>query len=515
MQQNSTLQGLAEGNVRKLNWRLMMSFDKTYLSSVSFFKVGNSGSTIGGPDIIPGTNSVVQEWDKYQYTDYSDRVISIDLTREVDQVSSVTMCFGDIVLNNYDDYFTPEGTSPISSNVLPFRPLRIYEGFGDQLVPVFIGLTDGTPVIDEKAKTVSFHIIDFLFSLIDKTVDEMLFLSNVTTDVAISAVLVAAGLSANQLILDTGFNTLSYFSVARGSKVIDVLKQLVDAEQGRLYMDEQGVIRFKNRQNYSNTNVMNFDAYHNIISAIRTREDSIINVVEISSDVRELSANQSVGQNTTAVRILAGSTATIWVDFSNPVAAVDTPIVGGGTSSYTVNTAADGSGTADTTHVTLSSGTLFSRAYKAVFANSYTTDLYITDLTMWGTPYLVVEPLFVRQTDATSIAKYGERPLQIQNDFFQNESDAESKASIILDQYSTFAAVQQIDIKGTPALQLDDPIQVDIFGRRQNSRIVRIQSSMAGGKYSQNLRLKVFTPRSYFMVGNNGSQVGGTDYLAP
>lgn len=516
MQQNSALQGYATGSMRQLNWRLSMSFDKTYLSSVTFFKVGDSGSTIGGPDIIPGTNLVVQEWDKYQYADYSDRVISIELTREVEQVNSVTMCYGDIVLNNYDDYFTPGAGSPIDAYLLPYRPLRIYEGFGDQLVPVFVGLTSGTPVIDERAKTASFHIIDFLFSVADAPLDTIALSTSVRTDQAISSVLVAAGLLAGQLSLDRGYNTLNYFAVSKGTKVIDVLRRLMEAEQGRLYMDEQGVIQFKNRQNYLSSPVMTFDAYNNIISASRTREDSIVNVVEIKSDLRTLQVNQKVFELQTATLINGGSTVDIWADFSDPVSTVDTPveISGATTSSFTVNPASDGSGTNDTSSVTLTTGTQYGTSYKMTFTSTASTDLYITNVQIYGTPYKVTDSLYVRETDATSVSKYAERIVAIQNDFFQDQSSAVSKAKILLDQYSQFAAVQELEVKGTPALQLDDPIRVDIFGRIQNAKITRIQTRLANNQFAQTIRCKVFNPRSYFAVGDSGSQIGGTDYIS-
>ena len=516
MQQNSALQGYAEGSMRKLAWQCFISWDKTYLPSTTFFRVGDSGSTIGGPDIIPGTNSVVQEWDKYQYEDFSSRVMSVELTREVEQVSSVTMCYGDLVLNNYDDLFTPGANSRLDSYLLPYRPIRLYMGFYDQTVPVFVGLTDGTPVIDETAKTATFHIIDFLYSVSDAPLDTLALSTNVRTDEAVSAVLVAAGLLSSQLVLDRGFNTLQYFAVEKGTKVIDVLKRLMEAEQGRLYMDEQGVIRFKNRQSYVSSPVMTFDAYNNIVRASRTREDSIVNVVEINSDLRTLQVNQKIFETSSATLVKAGSTADVWGTFSDPVSAVDTPVYvdSATTSLFTVNVQSDDSGAADSTHVTCTTHTQYGTSYFMTFTNSGSQDLYVTNIQLFGTPYVVTDTLYVREQDSTSVGKYDEHLLTLDNDYFQDSSTASSAAKKLLDDYSAFAAVQQLEVKGSPLLQLDDPIRIDIFGRIQTAKIVRIEMGMSDGQFSQTLRFKQFNPRIYFRVGDGGSTIGGPDYIS-
>ena len=70
-----------------------------------------------------------------------------------------------------------------------------------------------------------------------------------------------------------------------------------------------------------------------------------------------------------------------------------------------------------------------------------------------------------------------------------------------------------MEVKGTPQLQLEDVVRIDVFGRIQTAKIVRIESSMEDGVYNQTLRFKVFNPRTYFQVGDNGSQVGGTAYI--
>ena len=85
--------------IRPITYKALASFNKTYSASTNFFTIGTS--TIGGIDIIKGENTVIQEWDKYDYEDISSRVLSIEYTRESEPpIGAVTMAMADVVLDN-------------------------------------------------------------------------------------------------------------------------------------------------------------------------------------------------------------------------------------------------------------------------------------------------------------------------------------------------------------------------------------------------------------------------------
>src|SRR3989304_6220941 len=108
-------------DMRPLAWGCRISFDKQFDDDIDFFTIQTS--VIGGGDFIPASSSdVVQEWDKYQYTDYSDRVMDISLTRQREPLGSITLSMADIVLRNDDDHFTPGKGSEIDDFILPGRP---------------------------------------------------------------------------------------------------------------------------------------------------------------------------------------------------------------------------------------------------------------------------------------------------------------------------------------------------------------------------------------------------------
>lgn len=497
--------------MRKLTHRALMSFPRAYNATVTFFTIGVS--TIGGADIIKGDGSVVAEWDKYQYDDYTYRLKSIEVTRTEEMVNSTTLAQADIVLENHDNYFTPSRGSVIQNFILPYRPVKLYGGFGEEAIPQFVGLTEKMPTIDEKGKTASFHCIDFMYSLFNRPLDSAVMYQDKRTDEILASLLVAFGISPTQYSFDTGYNIVKFAFFDKGQKFGDVVKELMEAEMGRFFMDEAGVIRFKNRQNYSSSAQWFFNT-SNIIDIQTSKQDDIINVVTVKANVREVQAKQKYWELQSATVIPAGGSVDIWADFNDPVTSVDTPlyITAATTSLYTTNEAQDGSGSQVSSGISFSN-TLFAKSYKMTVSNSNAFAVYLTSLELYATPATVVKQIYVRQADSTSVAKYDERVLDIENDYINNEGDAYSKALIILDDYATYANQYILNVKGNPALQIGDAVNVNIWGYSGVYVITKIVNRWDYGKFSQQLTVRKKTFRTFFTVGV--STIGGTDVIAP
>lgn len=503
----------AKGSMRHIDWRCLMSFDKAFDTNIDFFTIGVS--TIGGTDIIKGEGDVVQEWDKYAYDDFTDRIISVEWSRDQSILSSVSLAMADIVLDNHDDYFTPNSGSAIENFILPYRPIKLYAGFKDESIPVFVGLTEKMPVIDDKAKTASFHCIDFLYSLFNRPLDESLILTDVRTDEILDDLFQIAGLLPSQYNLDTGFNIVKFSYFPKGSKLGDAVSELLEAEMGRLYLDELGVIQFKNRQNFSQTPVYAFSP-NNILDVSTSKQDDLINVVEIKADVREVQSNQKFWELQSAVLIKAGETLDIWADFEDPVTTADDPVYvsGATTSSYTTNVAQDGSGDNNVGDVILNTSVLFAQSFKMTFENTGSQALYITTLEVFATPAKIVKQIYLREQDSVSVAKYDERVLTIENNFIQRSDEAYSKAIILLDDYSEYGSTLTLSLKGNPALQLNDTIDIVLPGAGVRQFVIdKISGKIQAAKFEQTVVVKQRDPAIYFTIGV--SLIGGSDIIAP
>lgn len=517
MQSVSTLFNTrANGQMRPLSWRALMSFPKAYLPDVDFFTIGVS--TIGGTDIIKGEGDVIQEWDKYQYDDYSHRIQSIEITRQEEPVNSVALAMADIKFANWDNYFTPNAGSLIDSFILPYRPTKLYLGFGNENVPAFIGLTEKMPTIDEKGRTASFHLIDFMYSLFNRPLDETIILQNVRTDEALEELMDVAGILPTQYDFDLGFNLINFVYFEKGTKFGDAVKELIEAEMGRFYMDEAGVIRFKNRQNYSSVPVWNFDK-SNVLDIKTKTQDDIINVVEVKANVREVQALQKYWELQQAVLVPAGQSVDIWADFDDPVTDVDIPenVLVATTSSFTASTAETlDSGTIVSSNIAVSASQ-FAKSYKMTFSNTNAFAVYINLLELWATPARIVKQIYVREQDDASVAEYDERVMTIENDFINDETEATSKAKIILDDWSQYGGISELVVKGNPALQIGDAVGCTIDGFAGTyvlSKIVnKFLLSGNGVQFTQVLTVKKRTFQTYFTIGI--STIGGTDVIAP
>ena len=498
--------------MRKLTHRALMSFPRVYDPSVTFFTIGVS--TIGGADIIKGSGDVVAEWDKYQYDEYSYRIKSIEVTRQEENFNSTSLAQADIVMNNHDNYFTPNRGSIIDEFILPYRPLKLFGGFGNEAIPQFVGLTEKMPTVDEKSKSVSFHAIDFMYSLFNRPLDQAVMYQDMRTDEILAALLVDFGIAPTQYSFDMGYNIIAFAFFDKGSKFGDVVKELMEAEMGRFYMDEIGVIRFKNRQSYSATPVWFFNET-NIIDIQTSKQDDIINVVEVKANVREVQALQKFWELQSAVEIPANSTIQLWADFEDPVVSCDDPdyITAATTSLYATNTAEDGSGSSISSGVSLSGSTLFSKSLLMEFTNTNSFSIFITVLELFARPAKVVKQIYIREEDSTSVAKFDERVLTIENDYISNEGDAYSKAKIILDDESTYENTYILNVKGNPALQIGDAINVSVWGHAAVYVIKKIVNRWEAGRFSQQLTVKKKTFRTYFTIGV--STVGGVDVIAP
>ncbi len=514
MQTTSTyFDNLATSEVRPISWRLSISFDKTFDDNIGFFVIGTS--SLDGPDVlVPDDNEVIQEWDKYEYTDYSDRVISIEVTREELEPHSVVQAMADVTLDNHDDFFTPNSGSTIEDYILPKRPVRILLGFGGSNLPQFIGLTDRMPVIDKSGRTARFHMTDFLSYLFTKKIEDTEMLTDVTTGEALTYIFEEAGLLSSQLdFTSTSFNRIPFFFVEKDQTLGDVVRKLMEAEQGRLFMDEFGVIKFQNRQDYATTPVAALNE-SNTINYDTSGQDDIINFVELNSKILEAQQLQSVWQSSEATLVKAGSTATIWASLRDPITSVVSPTYSAkvATTSYFISTL-DANGTIANANIDLNTLTQFAKSVKLVFENTGLTDAYVYSVDLWGVPVKEIDTINVKDFDQDSIDKYDEQRYTLDTSYIQDRTTAESKAAILLDDYKDLGSILDVDVKGNMAYQIGDPVAVSLDGYTQDHVITRIVQVMQGGGYHQRLRIKARTPREYFIIGT--SALDGTAVLAP
>lgn len=513
-----------QGNVVPLDWGLQISFDKSFDDDVTFFTY--DVSEYNGPDVYaPIDDNPIQQWDKYSYTPYSDRVMSIEWQRSIDFPYSVQSAMADVKLNNYDAYFTPRGTSPIEEYILPKRPVRLSAGVRPiDVLPQLVGLTQGMPEIDNGSRSASFHILDFLSEMYGMSLTDTIAMQDVRTDEVLSELFQMFGLSPSQYNLAKGRNTIPFLYFEKGIQAGTVMRRLMQAEMGALWLDEQGVIHFDERLQQPQASVFTFDE-SNIISIDSTGDDEIINDIKITSDVREVqdfqpiftnaqddAANLSIDPDTSPIVPAGGTAFYPYASLEDPAISAVVPTIGrkDNTSWFTAH---DVNGTEVVSGVTITLSDLLATSYTMMFNNTNPFPVYITQVEVWGEPAKVVDSIRYRAYDEDSVEKYGNQVLEINNDFFGSLSNCDSFAEYTLDAYKEFAGVIEMKVKGLLNLQLGDIVDVDYEAFTDTYKVISITNRMADNNFEQTIRARHYTPRTWFQY--DVSEYNGPDVYAP
>ncbi len=448
--------------IRDINAGLYISFNRGYDADADFFTIGTS--QFNGGDVWQGNGSTIQEWDKFDFDDYGQYINQVQYKQEQDIIGSMVIGYADIVLRNTAAIFSPYGSSPIAALILPNRPLKLFAGFRNESMQIFVGQTMRLP--DVTKETAKFHAKDFIASFAEDEITEGRFYSGVTTDEVIDDILQNdAGLSPVQYTLDVGLNTISFMHVEPGQKIGDVLRRLCEAEEGRLYQDPDGRIMFKNRNNKARSTALVLSK-EMIFTEKEPDAANVINRVKVNADVRTVQSLRQVypalkdGSLTdyadfAAIEVPANSSVDKFFDFADPVTTVTNPTGG----DLTANAAQDGSGANRIADLSLTVLATFTNTVKYRFTNSSATALWVTMARVKGTPAIVTKQIRIDVSDATSIGKYGEQLHEITNHYFTSESFALAFANRVLAGNKEAPYTREIALRGIPYMQVGDIIK--------------------------------------------------------
>lgn len=509
---------LAQGHVRPVSWQVRASFDKAFDPSITFFELDTS--LLDGPDLLTSEDgSIINEWDKYIYETYSDRLISMEITSEEAEPYSVVQSYADITLNNYDGYFTPGNTGPLGNYLRPQRPFRLLMGFGNENVPQFIGLSTDRPEIDKKALTAKFHLIDFLTYIFQLEVGDTIMQENISTGEALDALFQSVGLIPGQYVLDdVSFNRIPWFYIEKGTQLGSVARELMEAEGGRLYMDELGTIRFVSRQSLDMTPVYEFDRSR-ALPYDTTNQQLLINYMNITVSVLDEFDDVSLWSLSEPVLVKAGGTVDVWSDYADPVTSVDTPTFSDADVEQShFYASSDIDGETSNTLVVLDSITNFSKSSKMTFSNTDTSDAYIYRVELWGSAVKEADEFTIEDLDQDSIDDNGVqeyKPASLK--YLQKENRAVEYLRILIDDYKDYGDSLVLPVKGNPALQIGDTVTLDVDNYVGEYRIRKIAQITSPGRYDQTLTMRQYTPREYFILSSDSvdqSLLDGTDVLA-
>lgn len=504
----------AKGDVRPHAWGARVSFDKAFDNSVTFFVLNQS--QLDGTDLLaPSTDNPIQAWDFYDYKDFSDRLTYMSWDRSLEFPYSVVSARADFELANTDDYFTPGSASPIANYILPKRPVRLLSGFKNMLIPQFVGLTQGMPDVSVPAKTAVFTALDFLTQIYSMPIRNTIAMQNVRTDEVLANIFTQFGLSTAQYDLAKARNLIPFlFFEQKQQTAGDVIRKLMEAEGGMLWLGEDGIIRFRPRLETLANPVYSLDASEIIYVSVSS-DDEIINSVKFTGEIRAVQEYQVVYLKTEGGQaniIPANSSGVFSAELQDPCLTVEQPTVGE-QSGVSWLVARQPDGTIVTTNITVTGSSLKTNSFDVFIQNDNAFAVDISDMELWGQPAKIIDTVRKTLSYQPSIDKYEIKQIIIDNNFIQSEDQMESLGLATLDEYSEYASIIDLEIKGNPAIQLGDIIEVNYQQYTGEYRVIQISSSLFLGQFSQKLKLRSYTPREYFQL--NVSHLNGTAVLAP
>ena len=502
---DSTFHSLAAGDVIPLSWGNRMSFTKAWDDTIQFAQY--DVSMYNGTDILaPTTDEPINFWDYYSYTDYTNRLLSMEWTREIDFPNSVTAAQADFTMNNTDDFFTPGSGSAIEDYILPKRPVRLLAGYNGTNIQQFVGITEKAPTLDDKNKTASFHATDFLTEIFSLSLTGIIAMSNVRTDEVLVAILSQFNIDPSSYVFAKGRNIIPFVFFDVDKNAGNAIRELMQAEGGNLFIDEAGILRFVTRLPAVDTPVMVLDD-SNVVTLTKSGDVGIINQIKITSDVRTVRPFQKIKSNvrtegepldlTSAFIIDSNSSRPYYIDLDDPCLSITAPTLGieTDTSWFTAVDLSDNTASS----VTVTGTAQHTNQYVVFLQNNNAFPVAIDNLEIWGEPARIKNTIKYLAKDSDSIDKYELQALGgdegITNNFFGSWSNCESFAQTIIDAYSEFSPTIEAQIVGDFSLQLNDIVQLDARGNDDEYKITSITADVY--PFSYKIKARRYNPRSW------------------
>jgi hypothetical protein len=522
---SATFTNAAAASAKKVGIGCLIAWNLTPNATTNYFTINSS--KIGGADILKGGGGVVTFFDKYQYTDESVRVIDAQIDRKLPQKPyGLIMATAQLTLDNTSKRYTPNYDATIGAYILPNRPIKLSVSMAGESIQQFVGYTD-RPISGILNRKTTLQAYDALSFLVNKK-SSLQSMVNVTGDYVITQLLIEQGFSSTQYSIEPSLqNKISYINPA-GMQVIDLLKQIVEAEMGLMFVDENGVIQFWNKQHLNNNATSRWTFNYSNLTDLSWDNTPIINSVKVVAKPYKVMAKNLLWTNGQTITLAPNASTDVFADFKDDVGSfaavsVDTPlpIATASTSEFTTNGNADGSGNDMASFVTLSSSYLFGARYRMTFTNTSPQNVYITKLELYGVPakvQLIDEQYY---EDTTSQGLYGINPnnngdtLEVDNDIMQDSSVAAAFAYLMVKLYGNPMFRLVCPAFAAPHLQLGDAVTVTIADTAQTKLcfIVGITTRIQRGNITQQFDVEERAVYNYFTIGT--SKIGGSDFLSP
>ena len=464
------LEAVLTADTRLLQVSVKASWLKVADPSTVYAMVG--ASIVGGSDLVQGASAVITNADLFAYMDESVYAMRIDYDRRVDEPrGGVSYAIANVLLDNIDGRFTPNKNATIGTAIEARRPFKMSLGFiagsAARMAQIIVGLTANRPKLSRSNRTCEVDIFDYI-TFIDNAELQAAVYENMRSDQIIEAILVDLGFGSVQYHLDTGLNTIPFAWFDKDKSAGKRIRDICEAEEATFYQDENGVLRFQNRNTYEHFPYQTVQRTIDPSDIITDDDDDstrIINRAIVSAKPRKIdTAAADIWTDSIVETIPGNSSITVWAAFfddqsGNSTLPIKEITVPAATTDYVANAAADGSGASRTANLSIAV-TNFVESAKLVLTNSHASPIYVTLLKLRGKAARVTQAIQAVVEDAGSINKFEPQEYPVNNDLIQTAAVAQTIAENLVNKYKDPMRRRIIRIPGIPHLQLKDLIYV-------------------------------------------------------
>jgi hypothetical protein len=333
-------------------------------------------------------------------------------------------------------YSSLNSASPLYGLILPLRKVKITATYLGATTTQWLGFLDNimpTPSA-QKDHTAKLRATGPLATLAMFTCDVVAMQVNITTGAAINMVLDAAGFPAGLRVIDTGQTTMARWWVAKGSSVLDTLREIEATECGFLCESKDGKIVFEDRAHRlahtSQATYTNTIGAGNINYQSITQEDptlNIYNVIKASVRVYDYGGTETLWELAgAALAIAAGADLVVWATFPSATSQSGSVAVYNWSSvTYTANQLPTGLGIDMTSFVEKVAEGKYADSMMITLRNNAGSTVYVTAMECLGTAVVERDAFYVDPAeDNLSIADFGRRVYEYPGKWLSNIGEA-------------------------------------------------------------------------------------------
>ena len=413
---------------------------------------------------------------------------------------------------------------------LPNRPVKIQVGIDGESINVFTGYTS-RPEISITNSTFKVTAYDAMSYLSTVTSDLTAIVSQ-PLDVIIEALLLEAGFTSDQFVLEAGVQLKIDYVSPKGRNVANLLDELCAAEQYLLFADGDGIIHGWNANHYEVRNGSEvWQTDFDNATELGWGSTSVLNDVKVKATPYRIVPTSkffATSDPTEDYLVPSDGTMTLWLDLvdadGNKIYAIDfdEPVENSNVgSNFTTNTDMDGSGPDTSGIVEVIECLNFGDSVKITFDNPSGLDIYVTSVALVGTSAQKKEFVGIEAYDAESIEDYGVNPdesegeiYNMESNFIQNEDFATTIATRVVELYAQPQNKIETSIFFAPQLEIGDQIKVVVgrFGTKNTLLFGMDLSGDSEGSFKQKIYLEERPNITYFHL--DSSKLNGPDVLA-